>query len=125
MGSWANAGEAVGLIPTRYPGSEQSSDGAVRLARRTEWVEQGADTLLTTGAALMSGSNEEAAIPQSFAVGMRVKHPQRGMGTVTDISGFGKRRTVKVQFREDEPVAPSTRSLLYVASSRCFRAGCS
>ena len=59
--------------------------------------------LLTTGAALMSGSNEEAAIPQSFAVGMRVKHPQRGMGTVTEVSGFGKRRTVKVQFREDEP----------------------
>jgi type VI secretion system protein ImpE len=36
-----NAGEAMGLIPVRYPGSESSRDDAVRLARRTEWLEQG------------------------------------------------------------------------------------
>jgi type VI secretion system protein ImpE len=33
-----NGGEAMGLIPTRYPGSEASSDGALQLARKTEWV---------------------------------------------------------------------------------------
>lgn len=38
---WVNGGEAVGLIPTRYPGSEKSDDPSVRLARRTEWSEQG------------------------------------------------------------------------------------
>lgn len=59
--------------------------------------------LLTTGAALLKGSHEEATIPQAFAVGMRVRHPQRGIGTVTDVSGFGRRRTVRVQFREGEP----------------------
>jgi type VI secretion system protein ImpE len=36
---WANGGQAVGLIPTRYPGSENSSDSKIRLARITEWVE--------------------------------------------------------------------------------------
>jgi type VI secretion system protein ImpE len=36
---WANAGEAVGVIPTRYVGSEASEDGAVQLARKTEWTE--------------------------------------------------------------------------------------
>lgn len=41
--TWANGGEAVGLVPTRYPGSEASEDGAIRLARRTEWVEVAAD----------------------------------------------------------------------------------
>jgi type VI secretion system protein ImpE len=35
----ANGGEAVAVIPTRYPGSETSSDPRVRLARRTEWHE--------------------------------------------------------------------------------------
>ncbi|MGO9992905.1 MAG: type VI secretion system accessory protein TagJ [Steroidobacteraceae bacterium] len=35
---WANGGEAVGFIPTRYPGSESSTDDAIRLARRTEWI---------------------------------------------------------------------------------------
>ncbi|MBL9031145.1 MAG: virulence protein SciE type [Phycisphaerae bacterium] len=34
---WANGGEAVGLIPARYPGSEASPDDAIRLARRTDW----------------------------------------------------------------------------------------
>jgi type VI secretion system protein ImpE len=27
----------VGLIPVRYPGSEQSPDNAIRLARKTDW----------------------------------------------------------------------------------------
>ena len=35
---WTNGGQAVGLVPTRYPGSESSEDSAVRLARKTEWV---------------------------------------------------------------------------------------
>jgi type VI secretion system protein ImpE len=36
---WANAGEAVGVIPTRYVGSESNEDGAIRLARKTSWQE--------------------------------------------------------------------------------------
>jgi type VI secretion system protein ImpE len=36
---FANGGEAVGVIPTRYPGSEASADPLIRLGRRTEWVE--------------------------------------------------------------------------------------
>lgn len=32
-------GEVLALIPTRYPGSELSKDGALALARRTEWSE--------------------------------------------------------------------------------------
>jgi len=35
---WANGGDAVGLIPTRYPGSESSKDGGIRMARKTEWM---------------------------------------------------------------------------------------
>ena len=38
---FANGGEAVGLIPTRYPGSERQADPLLRLSRRTEWLEQG------------------------------------------------------------------------------------
>ena len=33
--------QKVALIPTRYPGTEKSTDGAALLARKTEWVEQG------------------------------------------------------------------------------------
>src|SRR3954470_20215832 len=36
---WSNGGEASGHIPARYIGSESSSDGSLRLARKTEWQE--------------------------------------------------------------------------------------
>ena len=41
--SFENGGESVALIPTRYPGSEQSDDGMIRLARKTVWEELGPD----------------------------------------------------------------------------------
>lgn len=37
--TWVNGGAASGLIPTRYPGSENAEDSAIRLARKTEWLE--------------------------------------------------------------------------------------
>ena len=37
--TWTNGGESPGLIPTRYPGSEDSEDDAIRLAKKTEWQE--------------------------------------------------------------------------------------
>jgi type VI secretion system protein ImpE len=36
---FSNGGEAVGVIPTRYPGSERDPDPRVRLARKTVWSE--------------------------------------------------------------------------------------
>jgi type VI secretion system protein ImpE len=44
-----NGGEAAGLIPTRYPGSERAEDAQIRLARRTEWSEDGAGMYLGMG----------------------------------------------------------------------------
>jgi len=35
--TFSNGGEAVGLIPARYPGSETSSDSGVLLGRMTDW----------------------------------------------------------------------------------------
>jgi len=37
---WENGGEAAGHIPTRYPRTEASQESALRLARKTEWVDQ-------------------------------------------------------------------------------------
>jgi len=39
--TFSNGGETVALVPTRYPGSESSSDGAICLARKTEWQDGG------------------------------------------------------------------------------------
>ncbi|MEX2219531.1 MAG: type VI secretion system accessory protein TagJ [Phycisphaerales bacterium] len=35
---WTNGGHKVGLIPTRYAGTASAEDGALRLARRTDWL---------------------------------------------------------------------------------------
>jgi type VI secretion system protein ImpE len=55
-----NGGASVGLIPTRYPGSESSVDGAVALARKTLWSQVAPDAyhglgqrILTTDAGEM------------------------------------------------------------------------
>ncbi|MCB1926891.1 MAG: tetratricopeptide repeat protein [Rhodocyclaceae bacterium] len=40
---FANGGEMVGIIPTRYPGSESDPDPLIRLARKTDWLEVGND----------------------------------------------------------------------------------
>lgn len=39
--SFANGGEAVAMIPTRYAGSEASGDGAILMAARTDWLDIG------------------------------------------------------------------------------------
>jgi type VI secretion system protein ImpE len=54
--TWPNGGEAAAFIPTRYPGSEQSEDAQIRLARRTEWVARGADLYLGLGQRMLSTS---------------------------------------------------------------------
>jgi type VI secretion system protein ImpE len=38
-----NGGESLALLPTRYPGSESSGDGAIALARKTSWETIAAD----------------------------------------------------------------------------------
>ncbi len=38
-----NGGETVALVPTRYPGSEASEDGAICLARKTTWIDAGSE----------------------------------------------------------------------------------
>jgi type VI secretion system protein ImpE len=51
---WANGGEEVGLIPTRYPGTEDAEDDSLRLAHRTEWQEVAPDAFFGLGQRLLS-----------------------------------------------------------------------
>ena len=52
--TWANGGEMVGVIPTRYPGSETSDDPLIRLARKTNWREAGNETYLGIGQRMLA-----------------------------------------------------------------------
>ena len=59
---WSNGGESVGLIPTRYPGSESSSDDRIRLATRTEWIESGEGAYQGLGQRLLATDAAEYAL---------------------------------------------------------------
>ena len=39
--SFANGGEAIAMIPTRYPGTQASEDGAILMATKTNWLDLG------------------------------------------------------------------------------------
>jgi type VI secretion system protein ImpE len=52
--TWTNGGEAVGLIPTRYPGSEASDDPQIRLAKKTDWVEHDGGLFLGLGQRMLA-----------------------------------------------------------------------
>jgi len=57
--TWINDGQSQGFIPTRYPGSETSKDDAVRLARRTEWIEKPGQMYLGLGQRMFATDEQE------------------------------------------------------------------
>lgn len=59
---WSNGGEAMGLIPVRYPGSELSDDPAIRMARKTEWREVGTDAYVGLGQRILSTDGPEIGL---------------------------------------------------------------
>jgi type VI secretion system protein ImpE len=46
---FANGGEAVAMIPARYPGSQASADGQILMATKTEWQPLGAERFAGLG----------------------------------------------------------------------------
>jgi len=60
--TWTNGGEAVGLIPTRYPQSEIAEDPLLQLARKTEWKELFENTFVGLGQRLLSSNDEDYAL---------------------------------------------------------------
>ncbi len=56
---WANGGEAVGVIPTRYAGTEACEDDALRLAHRTDWTEVAEGSYHGTGQRMFATDADE------------------------------------------------------------------
>jgi len=60
--TWTNGGEANGMIPVRYPGTEQSDDPQIRLSRKTEWDEKPGGYFLGRGQRLFTTDTDEKAL---------------------------------------------------------------
>jgi len=71
--TWVNGGQASGLIPTRYPGSERSEDSLIKLARKTEWEEFAEGAYRGLGQRVLATSVEDYAI-------MDARHIALGIG---------------------------------------------
>jgi len=81
----------------------QESAGNSSQRERIEQLRKlGGKPLLTTGAALLAGKKTSAEVPIGFKIGMRVRHPQKGVGEVIEVSIDGARRTVGVLFDSGE-----------------------
>jgi type VI secretion system protein ImpE len=60
--TWANGGEGVGLIPTRYPDSQASQDTDLRRARKTLWMERPGGLFVGLGQRMLATDEGEYAI---------------------------------------------------------------
>jgi type VI secretion system protein ImpE len=59
---WTNQGQGVGMIPVRYPGSEENDNGQIRLARLTEWRESGEEVYEGIGQRILATEQGEYPI---------------------------------------------------------------
>ena len=59
---FVNGGEAIGVIPTRYPGSERSEDDQIRLARKTVWTEAGQELFAGLGQRVLATDEGDHAL---------------------------------------------------------------
>ena len=59
---WANGGEAVGFVPTRYAGTLETGDHGLMLARRTEWKDCGEELFTGLGQRLLATDANEYSL---------------------------------------------------------------
>lgn len=60
--TWQNEGQVVGFIPARYPGSESIDDGAIQLARKTEWSQLQEDVYVGFGQRMLATDTNDYAL---------------------------------------------------------------
>lgn len=60
--TWINGGEADGLIPSRYPGSELAEDSRIRLSRLTDWLPVAGETVHGLGQRLLATDVDDYAL---------------------------------------------------------------
>lgn len=66
--TFVNGGEQVAFLPARYPGSEAAEDDDVRLSRKTQWRDLGADTHIGMGQRMFATDVGETAILEARSV---------------------------------------------------------
>jgi type VI secretion system protein ImpE len=76
-----NGGESLALLPTRYPGSESSADGAIALARKTSWETIAADAYRGLGQRILVTDAGETPMLELRTISVHAE------GVAADVSG--------------------------------------
>jgi type VI secretion system protein ImpE len=79
---FANGGEAVGIIPTRYPGTEHAEDDALRLSRKTIWREAAPGVFRGLGQRMLT--TDDAEVPLMDAREIRIGAPAGNAADAAD-----------------------------------------
>jgi type VI secretion system protein ImpE len=66
--TFANGGEQVAFLPARYPGTEAAEDDDLRLARKTQWRDLGADTHVGMGQRMFATDVGETALLEARVI---------------------------------------------------------
>jgi type VI secretion system protein ImpE len=66
--TFANGGEQVAFLPARYPGTEAAEDDEIRLCRKTEWRDLGADTHVGMGQRMFATDVGETALLEARVI---------------------------------------------------------
>ena len=73
--SFANGGESVALIPSRYPGSSAQADGALQLSRRTEWLAIGPEQFSGLGQRMLITDTAELGLLEAREIVLQPTTP--------------------------------------------------
>lgn len=78
---FASGGEAVGLIPSRYPGSEAANDTQICLGRKTVWNEESPDVFSGLGQRVFTTDTGEHALMDVRTILIGAASVQRAQDT--------------------------------------------
>jgi type VI secretion system protein ImpE len=73
--TWANRGEVVGLIPSRYPGAATDDDPQILLARKTEWASPSPDFYEGLGQRILVTDRDEVPILEAREIELANEDP--------------------------------------------------
>ncbi|MEZ4652687.1 MAG: type VI secretion system accessory protein TagJ [Candidatus Eisenbacteria bacterium] len=76
---FANGGETVGFIPSRYPGSEDAEDPQLKMARKTEWIDRGEGFFEGSGLRMLATDQGEYPLLEIREI--RLDSPEEAAGT--------------------------------------------
>lgn len=78
--TFANGGQTVGLIPTRYPGAADQDDPKLRLARLTDWRDLGDECFAGLGQRILATDAAETPLQELRTLSLDVEAPETDDG---------------------------------------------